>query len=120
MDKKKVLVVDDDKSIHEFLATRMKDKVVLLKALTLQQGEELFNANPDISVVVIDACVPGNQPNSQWLVRKIRKTFVDLPIIAISSVNAYQQKLLLAGCSHECDKMSIPEKLLEFLNLQED
>lgn len=116
MGNRKVLVVDDMDWVHEILEMELDGKVTLLKALTLERGQELFYANPDICVVVIDACVPGHSPNSQWLIRKIRKTFKG-PMVAISSSPIYRKELLLAGCNYESEKADLSKKLMEILNI---
>jgi len=117
MDNRKVLVVDDMDWVHIKFAMELHNKeVILLKALTLEEGQKLFSANPDICVVVMDACVPGDWPNSQWLVRKIRETFKG-PIIAISSMPTYRKELLRAGCDYESGKDDLSKKLLEVLGL---
>lgn len=116
MDNRKVLVVDNMDWVHRKFARELGEKVALLKALTLEEGEKLFGANPDICAIVMDACVPGDEPNSQWLVREIRKTFKG-PIIAISSMASYREELLRAGCDHESEKDGLSKKLLEVLGL---
>ena len=64
----------------------------------------------------MDACVPGDWPNTMPLVRKIRQTFVG-PIIANSSLLEYRKKLLEAGCDYECEKGEVAKKVLELIEL---
>ena len=112
----KVLVVDDMPFVHKKFRMSLGNKVILLEALTLKKGLSLFNANPDVSIIVMDACVPGDEPNSQWLVEEIRKTFTG-PIIASSSSPVYRKKLLEVGCDYECDKGLVPRKVVELLGI---
>jgi len=120
MDRRKVLVVDDDPGgcVHELFRRRLGKDVILLDAWTLEEGRELFNANPDVSVVVMDACVGGKSPNSQELVREIHRTSFELPIIAISEQEKYRQELVSAGCSAECEKQSCPQMVRKLLDLE--
>lgn len=113
----KVLMVDDANWVHLRLERELADKgITLLKALTLEEGQKLFNNNPDVCAVIMDPCVPGDSPNSQGLVKKIRKTFTG-PIIADSFISSHRRELLKAGCSHESEKYFLSEKLLEILGL---
>ena len=116
MAKPKILMVEDEDSLHKMVEEALGDRVAFLKALTLKEGQKLFRANPDIFIVVMDACVPGNSPNSQYLVRKIRETFSG-PMIATSSVPAYREELLAAGCDYECPKESIPKMVLDLIDV---
>ena len=63
-----------------------------------------------------DACVPGGEPNTPPLVQEFRRTFAG-PMIAISSFSFYRRELIRAGCDHECEKDSLPKKLVEVLGL---
>ena len=55
MDKAKVLVVEDNEQWQAAFARRYGEQFELLQATTIEQGEELFSANPDIGIVVMDA-----------------------------------------------------------------
>ncbi len=113
----KVLVVEDEEWRHRNWRREFDGKdVVLLSALSIEQAEEKFAANPDIVAIVMDACVPGDRPTTPSLVRKFRSTFAG-PMIAISSFGAYRQELIGAGCDYESPKDSLPQKLIEVLGL---
>ncbi len=115
---KKVLIVEDMEEFHVLWKGYLNDfssEIVLLSAFSIEEAEELFSANSDIDAIVMDACVPGDEPNTQPLVRKFRKTFAG-PIIASSSVEEYRKELIKAGCDYESEsKATLPEKLLEIL-----
>ncbi|MBI2454361.1 MAG: hypothetical protein HYV54_02220 [Parcubacteria group bacterium] len=115
MDKVKVLVVEDNQRWQDTFARKFGQDFQLLQATTIEQGEELFLANPDIGIVVMDACVPGDDPNTMNLVKKIRETFVG-KMIASSSVKDYREILMAAGCSHQCPKNDLFEKFPELAN----
>ena len=70
-----------------------------LVASSLEEGERLFQANPDLTLVIMDGCVPGERPNSMPLVQKMRQTFRG-PIVAGSGNPNVCKTLVEAGCSH--------------------
>ena len=115
----KVLVVEDSVPVQEKFAKALSDKVELLQAHTLWQGQMLFNEHKDdLAVIVMDACVPGDRPNSIGLIRLIRAEGFKGPMIAISSLYEYRMRLIEAGCSHECPKDSLPALLEGMLERQ--
>ena len=117
MDPIKVLIVDDDKQWQRTFVRAFTDKgIQVLGALTIKQAEEMFVENPDIKAVVMDACVPGDDPTTLPLTRKFRETFSG-PMIAISSRDDFRRQLMAAGCDRECLKQDLPQKLCEILNL---
>ena len=113
---KKVLLVEDDRFMHEWLSDKLNGKVELISAFSIEEAEQQFAANPDIAAIVMDACVPGNRPTTPPLVRKFRETFTG-PMIAASTISAYKQMLIGAGCDHECEKENVPAKVLQVLGL---
>ena len=113
---KKVLVVEDVVNLHKAWHLLLEDRVQIISALTVEEAEEKFAANPDIVAIAMDACVPGNSINTIPLVQKIRATFLG-PIIAISSSLEYQEVLIKAGCSHQSTKAGMPEKLIGILGI---
>ncbi len=113
---KKVLFVEDSKSQQDYWRRKLPGKVVFIGALSIREAEELFADNFDIEAIVMDACVPGDSVNTLQLVRKFRDTFTG-PMIATSSVPWYRDALVQAGCDHESEKDSLPQKLLEVLSL---
>ncbi len=113
---KKILVVDDEDFFHEIIRKKLKDKVTILSAFTIEQAEEVFSANPDLDIIVMDACVPGDSPTTPPLVRRMREIFSG-PIIATSSLGRYRRKLVEAGCDHESIKYTLPEKISGILGL---
>lgn len=113
---KKVLLVEDDSVWLEFIGRGLGDKVVLLLASTIEKAEKMFNEHPDINLIIMDACVPGDTPTTQPLIRKIRETFSG-PMLAISSIGPYRKQLLAAGCDYECEKPGASKKALEILGI---
>ncbi len=115
MSKIKVLVVEDNEGWQLEFREKFGEQFDLLQAVTIEQAEEFFSANPDVGVVVMDACVPGEYPNTMNLVRKIRESFSGV-MVASSSFKPFREVLVNAGCSHSCHKDDLFEKFLEIAN----
>ncbi len=83
MDKKKILVADDEERIVKLVSDFLKiGGYEVLPASDGAQALELFNKNPDIALAIIDIMMPGLDG---WaLTKEIRKTS-DLPIIMLSA-----------------------------------
>ena len=116
MIRKKVLIVEDDFVRQGKWIRKLDDLVEILSAVSIKQAEEKFAGNPDIACIVMDACVPGDDINTESLVHSFRKKFKG-PIIAISSISQYIARLALAGCDYACEKDGVPEKIREVLGL---
>jgi CheY-like chemotaxis protein len=113
---KKVLIVEDNANFQSRWAHELKGKILTIKALDVSSARRLFAEHPDVDAIAIDACVPGNHPNTHALVREIRSTFHG-PMIAISGSARYRIDLLSAGCTYACRKDALSHKLKEILNL---
>lgn len=119
MSKKVVLFVDDDEEFHdlwiprldEMLNERMNDNrqnALLVSALSIEDAEREFFAHiSEIVAVVMDACVPGRKPNTEPLIREMRKHFAGL-MIAVSSDPRYRKLLVVVGCDYEREKYDLP------------
>lgn len=112
----KLLIVDDDRSWQRSLARSLQEKVTLLQAFSLEQGEQIFLANPDVDLIVMDGCVPGYRLNSLPLIRKIRETYKG-PIVAASSDADNREEMVRAGCSHNVRPANLFEIFKELLDL---
>lgn len=112
----KVLIVDDEEEWRERWTRRLtREGAEVLKASSLAEGEELFEANPDITLVIMDACVPGLcQPNSMPLVEKIRQTFKG-PIVAASGRPDFRKLLMDAGANREASKNEVSALVSQIL-----
>jgi CheY-like chemotaxis protein len=112
---KKVLVVDDNESLQRSLKNVLsRHGIIVLSALTIGEAEELFSANPDVNLIVMDACVPGDRPNTISLVQKIRQKYAG-PMIACSSLREYRHLLIEAGCDQEASKLDLPTVIKKIL-----
>lgn len=111
----KVLIVEDDKQWRDIWARQLRrEGAEVLAASSLEEGERLFEANPDLALVIMDACVSSESPNSMPLVQKMRKTFQG-PIVAGSGNSNYSKILMQVGCSHEAPKWDIPALVSQIL-----
>lgn len=107
----KVLIVEDDEGLIETYEICL-DFVQVLIARTVREAEEAFTKH-EIAVVVMDGHVKGDEPITVRLVRQMKSLRPELKIIANSSDDRLQKKLLEAGCSMSCKKDTVPEKLLK-------
>lgn len=110
----KVLAVEDEEMIQNLWRRQLEGKVEIISAFTIKEAEGKFSANPDVAVILMDGCMPGNELNTLPLVRKFRETFTG-QMIATSS--RFSWELVKAGCSYECAKTLVPSLLLEILGL---
>jgi len=112
---KKILLVEDYPSWIKIIKGDLEGAAEVLSATTVEEAEKMFGDNPDIALVIMDACVPGDEINTLPLVKKIRETFAG-PIIAISASDLYRKKLVEAGCTCECEKKKI-QSMIRRLNI---
>ena len=83
MDKKKILVADDEERLVKLVSDFLKiGGYEVLPASDGAQALELFNKNPDIALAIIDIMMP--ELDGWALTKEIRKTS-DLPIIMLSA-----------------------------------
>ena len=83
MDKKKILVADDEERIVKLVSDFLRiGGYEVLSASDGAQALELFNKNPDIALAIIDIMMP--ELDGWALTKEIRKTS-DLPIIMLSA-----------------------------------
>ena len=83
MDKKKILVADDEERIVKLVSDFLRiGGYEVLPASDGAQALELFNKNPDIVLAIIDIMMP--ELDGWALTKEIRKTS-DLPIIMLSA-----------------------------------
>lgn len=100
--KPKILIVEDYASYRDLCHKGLKEALgeegyIGLEAATHQQAEEIFAQNPDISVIIMDACLDGNTPDTLDLIKKFRETFRG-PMVAASTDSDHNTLLCNAGC----------------------
>ncbi|MDD5566905.1 MAG: hypothetical protein PHH01_01800 [Patescibacteria group bacterium] len=113
--KPKVLIVDDDRILARLWVLELEmHGVDAIVASTIPDARQMFHDNPDLSLIVVDACVPGNRPNTESLVQEFRMTFAG-PMIGASSYPSYRPLMIRAGCNHASDKPEMVERIIEVL-----
>ncbi len=110
----KVLVVEDDIDVAQRYQGNLRHDAAVLIGETISQAEIHFRNNPDLSPIIMDACVPGEDINTLPLLELIRKTFPG-PIIAASNSEYYNEKLLENGCDHMATKKTAGRIALDIL-----
>jgi DNA-binding response OmpR family regulator len=111
---KKVLIVEDYPDMNKAYEYGMRDNFELLFAVNHEQALDLFAKNNDVDLIVMDACLKGDVPDTIPLVTEFRKTFTG-PIIATSSSVEYRKALLNAGCTFQCEKSQVAQRAREIL-----
>jgi response regulator of citrate/malate metabolism len=107
----KILLVEDDKDWFKNwsdLLKKIDQFITVMWKPTIEEAETEFSANKDsFDLIIMDACVPGNSPNTMSLVRRIVESGFKKPIIACSSAKPYLKLLIDAGATHTISKMDI-------------
>jgi DNA-binding response OmpR family regulator len=112
----RILSVEDSLRYQNYFQELFDGKTDIVFALTIAEAEA---AGIDFALVMVDACVPGDEPNTIDLVRKIRTSGFTGPIIGHSSEANYLSLLAEAGCSHISDKINAPKLALRLLGMSE-
>ena len=112
---KVILVVEDDEpnfKYFEFLLQEV-DAAVLWGKNGLDAIEICCSADQKVDLVLMDVLIPF--VNGSDATREIRKYRKDLPIVAISAYDTFEnrERCFLAGCNEFITKPVLPEKLLE-------
>ncbi len=102
--KKKVLVVDDEKNIRLLLNEELTDEGY--DVITAENGslalEMIQTEKPDL--VTLDIKMPGEDGLS--VLRKIRETEYDLPVIICSAYSVYKSEFSAVAADHYVVKSS--------------
>ena len=89
---KKVLVLEDEKSIRDFVVLNLsRAGYDIVEADTGERALELFDATPDIDIAVLDVMLPGI--DGYEVCKQIRE-FSHCPILFLSSKNDELDKIL--------------------------
>lgn len=128
MGVKKVLILEDETLFYKLWNANLhsdsrSQELSLLFATNVSEAEALLWRNPDVALIVTDACtdpsrrsVMNTGPFVKWARNKVR--FVG-PMMAMSSCPEYRQELLMAGCDHEChDKSMLIRNITDVLSSQ--
>ena len=116
---KTVLVVEDNNQVFEMINNYFDGIINVLRAEDLDSGYKLFDENSNvIDLIIMDACVPGIEPNSMPLIKKIINLGFTKPIIANSSNSDFNDILIEAGATHKSEKYKAGILALELLGEQ--
>lgn len=114
--EKNVLIVEDNAIFALGWQWELKSrKIGSVHAVTIEEARSFFQADY-FDLIVMDCCVPGDEPNTMPLVQFMRQTYKG-PILANSSHHPNIVELLKAGASHHSDKMSVASRVCEILGL---
>ncbi|MEK9182075.1 MAG: hypothetical protein AAB781_00615 [Patescibacteria group bacterium] len=117
--KLKILIVEDSETLQDGWKEsllRVTPPIEVIQAFSIKEAERAFIDNPDLSAIVVDACVPGSCPNTMELVKKIRKSFLG-HMIAVSSSDSSNDILVKAGCNHKTIKQKLIFKIKDIFDL---
>ncbi len=79
----KILIIDDDEAVREYLATLVtRLHHLAYKAATCAEGMALL-ADPTMQVVIADIYLPDSPPLNDW-VEQLKKTAAGRPLILIT------------------------------------
>jgi len=102
--KKKILVVDDEKNIRFLLKEELTDEGhdVIMAENGAQALDMIKSEKPDL--VTLDIKMPGEDGLS--VLRKIRETEYDLPVIICSAYSVYKSDFSAVAADHYVVKSS--------------
>ncbi|PIT94623.1 hypothetical protein COT98_02685 [Candidatus Falkowbacteria bacterium CG10_big_fil_rev_8_21_14_0_10_39_9] len=117
----KILIVEDDKRMQEFLRLNLQNYAVVLQAFTRKEALNKFNSEPRITHIMMDGCLEkGNgptEPDTIEITKEIRKNFKGI-MLGISFTESYNEALKEAGCDHVISKEDCLGLILELLNYE--
>lgn len=98
-----ILIVEDKGYEQALMALRLREMlgadIVLWQAQTVLHAIALFAEHQaSLDLIILDACVPGDEPTTHRLVRKWRAEGFAKPMIAASSDPYFCEMLKKAGC----------------------
>lgn len=96
---KKVLVLEDRDVDFWKIEQAFAGKVELVRASSQREFKKLFEENPNLDLVLMDYFSPGNTPNTLPLLREIRESAPDIPIISSSLMASRGDEMIQAGAT---------------------
>jgi CheY-like chemotaxis protein len=118
-----ILVAEDDEINFFYLNAllTLETKATVLHASNGREAIELFKANPDIILILMDIKMP--EIDGFEATRQIKLIKKDVPVIAITAyaMSGDEEKVLAAGCdgylSKPINKKILLEKMAEFIEI---
>lgn len=111
-----ILIADDLSKVIDYYERSLAQFswISTVSATSLDELNEVFNVFSDeIDVIILDGCIPGDTVNTIGFIQRVREAGFTKPIIAASSLPAYRDRMVLAGCSHQAPKDAAPGLALE-------
>jgi len=116
-----ILIAEDDETNFYYLNALLKHEIgsKVLHASNWREAIELFKANPDIKLILMDIKMP--EIDGLEATRQIKLQKKEVPIIAITAyaMSGDEEKVLAAGCdgylSKPISKKSLLGKIAEFI-----
>lgn len=123
MSNQTIFIVDDEEAVQITAGALLKTHdFLVVQARSLKEARDVFEIHKDIlSGILMDGRLDTEETFE--LVKEIRKSGFQKPIIAFSGHEGSQLKLMTAGCSHRIDNKGnngdFMEKIKEaFINSQ--
>ena len=113
---KLALIVEDDPINNELLVFLLKKvNMQSMSAFTGEEAIELFEAHPEIDLVLMDIKMPGM--NGYEITRRIKKIRPEVPVIAQTAfaLDGDRELSLEAGCDEYIKKPIKKEDLYELM-----
>jgi CheY-like chemotaxis protein len=102
--KPKILIAENENKWQNEYKLLLENKYQVLQAYNISQAAQLFTDNPDIVLIIMDACLNNqDEMDVESLVTEILKSFQG-PIIAATNSDYCREKLLNIGCSQAAEK----------------
>lgn len=112
----RILMIEDEESVIKAFC-EVYGAMVIVTVTKLVEAEVLIDtAANTFDIVIIDACLGGNSPNTLRLPARLRENGFKNQIIGFSSEPQYLASLKGAGCDTVCHKAEIfkvVDRLLE-------
>lgn len=113
--KPRVLLIEDSQQWARSIKRGLSEFCEVVYAESQDQARQLFAQHKgDFQVIVMDSCVPGDQPNTHTLTRDLRAQF-EGPIVANSSLEHYFSEIVKAGASEGVFKYKLVERIRELV-----
>jgi len=108
----------DNADLQKRWGEELDGKVQVISAISQEEAIEQFAKNLDVEIIAIDSDSKEILVvySLLALVSTLRSIFVG-PIIPISALGFFRQKLIDSGCNdYECSRESLPRVILETLD----
>lgn len=114
----KVLCVDDQEGFLEDYTRKFTGQVRLFVASSLEEAWNIFkNHNGTFHVIMLDACVPGDEPNVREFIRKIQGAAYAGLLHGVHGNPEFRDRLEAWGCASVSGKDAGPAAVLVALSV---